>query len=394
MLYRRFGKTEIKMPVLSLGFMRSMHRWQDLPLRKIPRASQQNMGEIVAAALKVGINHFETARGYGSSERQLGQILQALPRQTITVQTKILANPDPDDFRRQFLDSVQRLELKHVDLLAIHGINDHRSFWYACRGNGCLAAARRLQAEGRVGHVGFSGHGSSEIILEAVRHEKDGGFDYLNLHWYYILQVHLQAIQEANRRDMGVFIISPTDKGGMLNTPSLQMKEQCAPLSPMLFNDLFCLSRPEIQTLSIGASSPTDLDEHMKVLDLLGREDDNQLRQIDARLKKLMEAAIGHDRPEWLWHKLPEWEKCPGYINIRMILWLFNLARGWGLLDFARRRYQQLGRDMQWVPGCSASEVNSYDFSKALQDAPLPAGEIVELLGKAHELLGKEEGKM
>jgi hypothetical protein len=49
---------------------------------------------------------------------------------------------------------------------------------------------------------------------------------------------------------------------------------------------------------------------------------------------------------------------------------------------------------MQWVPGCSASEVNSYDFSKALQDAPLPAGEIVELLGKAHELLGKEEGKM
>lgn len=390
MLYRRFGKTEIQMPVLSLGLMRSMHQWQDLPLQKIPQTSQNNLREIVETALNLGINHFETARGYGSSERQLGHILQDLPRNEITVQTKISANADPDDFTNQFLDSLERLGLEHVDLLAIHGINDHRSLWHACRKNGCLAAARRLQTQGKIGHVGFSSHGSTEIILEAIRHENDGGFDYLNLHWYYICQIHWQAILAANQRDMGVFIISPTDKGGMLNEPSAQLKELCAPLSPMLFNDLFCLSRPEIKTLSIGASSPRDFDEHIKVLTLLKQGERCQLQAIELRLNKMMQEKTGFARPDEMWHSLPAWEKSPGYINIPMIIWLYNLARGWGLIDFARRRYQQLGRDMRWVPGCNASGANKHDFAKVLQSAPLPAGDVLELLNKAHTLLRKE----
>ncbi len=392
MLYRRFGKTEIQMPVLSLGFMRSMHQWQDLPVKEIPQASQNNLRAIVERAMQLGINHFETARGYGSSERQLGLILQDLQGSEITVQTKISANPDPDDFSRQFLDSLERLGLERVDLLAIHGINDHRTLWYSCRKNGCLAAARRLQAQGKVGHIGFSGHGSNEIMLAAIRHEKDGGFDYLNLHWYYIFQIHRQAIQEAKQRDLGVFIISPTDKGGMLNTPSAQIKKGCAPLSAMLFNDLFCLSNPEVQTISIGASSPNDFAEHIKVLDLLNEGNGRQLEQIDTRLKKLMQEETGYARPDWMWQTLPEWEKSPGYINIPMIIWLFNLARGWGLLDFARRRYQQLGHDMPWVPGCNAAEVDRYDLAKVLQNAPLPAEKIIDLLKKAHALLGEEKG--
>ena len=65
---------------------------------------------------------------------------------------------------------------------------------------------------------------------------------------------------------MGVFIISPTDKGGHLHTPSLKLLDLCSPLHPIEFNDLFCLRDKRIHTLSVGASSPEDLDIHLSAI--------------------------------------------------------------------------------------------------------------------------------
>ena len=76
-----------------------------------------------------------------------------------------------------------------------------------------IAAARQLQKEGKIRVIGFSGHGPVDIQLEAIRHKQQGGFDYFNLHWYYIYQVNNPALEEASHKRIGVFIISPTDKG-------------------------------------------------------------------------------------------------------------------------------------------------------------------------------------
>ena len=45
----------------------------------------------------------------------------------------------------------------------------------------------------------------------------DNFFDYVNLHWYFINQTNSKVINLANKHDLGVFIISPTDKGGHLH---------------------------------------------------------------------------------------------------------------------------------------------------------------------------------
>jgi len=54
-----------------------------------------------------------------------------------------------------------------------------------------------LQKEGLARHIGFSGHGPCEVIVDAIQHEEDGGFDFVNLHWYYILDVNRKAIDLA-----------------------------------------------------------------------------------------------------------------------------------------------------------------------------------------------------
>ncbi len=68
MKYRRFGRTEIRMPVISCGRMRYQYKWQDVDPDAIPRDNQENLEATICRAFELGINHFETARGYGSSE--------------------------------------------------------------------------------------------------------------------------------------------------------------------------------------------------------------------------------------------------------------------------------------------------------------------------------------
>ncbi len=55
-------------------------------------------------------------------------------------------------------------------------------------------------------------------------------FDYVNLHWYSIFQCNWPVIAEAAQRDMGVFIISPADKGGATRTPLYRGCKNCAHL--------------------------------------------------------------------------------------------------------------------------------------------------------------------
>jgi predicted aldo/keto reductase-like oxidoreductase len=336
-------------------------------------------------ALRLGIDHFETARGYGSSECQLGRVLEQVGRDRVILQTKVQPCADPERFSAEVRDSLARLRVARVDLLALHGVNDHRALWHACRPGGCLAAARRLQARGLVGSVGFSGHGPTEVLLDAVRHRGDGGFDYVNLHWYAIFRRHTAVLEQAAARDLGVFIISPTDKGGLLHRPPSLLGELCAPLSPMQFNDLVCLLRPEVTTISVGASRPSDFHDHHAALTHLDQPD--LVTAIDRRWQAAMHAATGQPRPDDHWPAWPSFADLPGYINVAYIFWLENLVLGWDLGEYARARYALLGRENAWVPGNNAAHADDWDWTEIARGTGLTATELVERLRRAHALL-------
>ena len=42
MIYRRFGRTELKMPVFTCGGMRYQHGWHDVPPEEIQAAEAQD----------------------------------------------------------------------------------------------------------------------------------------------------------------------------------------------------------------------------------------------------------------------------------------------------------------------------------------------------------------
>jgi uncharacterized protein len=388
MQYRRFGRTELQMPVFSCGGMRYQHKWQDIPLAEVPAENQRNLEATISRSLAVGINHIETARFYGSSEVQLGQILPKLNRQDFIFQTKVAPVADPQEFRKTFELCLSRLNLEYVDLLGIHGINNEELAEYTLCDGGCWEVAKQLQAEGKVRFIGFSTHGTTDTIVRAIETDK---FDYVNLHWYYVNQTNWPAVEAATRHDMGVFIISPTNKGGLLNQPSAKLVELCQPLSPIVFNNLFCLSHPQIHTLSIGAATPSDFDEHLQTLPLL----DRAAELLPPIINRLEQAATSKLGAEWVrtWKEgLPALSDTPGNINIHTILWLRNLAIAYDMIEYGQMRYNLLENAGHWFPGAKANNIEALDFSTCLAASP-HATKIPALLRETDLLLGGMEVK-
>jgi len=390
MEYRRFGKTELRMPVLTAGCMRFQASWKAEETDKITDEGQANVLACLRRALELGINHVETARGYGTSEYQVGLALKALPREEILLQTKVGPTETGEQFLADFEDSMTRLGVDGVDLLSIHGINNAEKLDRSVRPGGCLDVLAKLQAAGRVQHVGFSTHGPAEIVVKAI---ETGRFEYVNLHWFWIDQTRWPAVRAATDRDMGVFIISPTDKGGKLQAPSEKLVRLCKPLSPIAFNDLFCLGHEEVHTLSIGASVPTDYDEHNGAVERLGEADTPELvRQIVERLEGECRAVLGETWCETWGEGLPGWPDTPHEVNIPLILWLYNLAKALDLVEYAKGRYGLLGNGGDWFPGSKLGDVDPAELAGVLAGSP-HAEKIPALLAEAHALFGGEDSK-
>ena len=340
MRYRRFGKANLLLSVFSLGTMRCL-------------ASPSEAQATIQQAVALGINHLETARGYGRSEEYLGLALRDLsvPREQLYVTTKLPPTPDAEQMRQGIDRSLACLQLDYLDCLAIHGINTWEHLAWVKEASGCMQAVREAMVEGRVRHVGFSTHGSLELILAAINTDL---FEFVNLHYYYFFQRHERAVELAYEKDMGVFIISPADKGGRLYTPPDTLQQLCQPFSPLELNYRFLLSDRRITTLSIGPANPEELIGPLRVADRdypLTASEIAAIERLEARLSQ----ALAADRCSQCYQCLP----CPENINIPEVLRLRNLAVAYDMTDFSQYRYRMFENAGHWFLGNKANRCTS-----------------------------------
>lgn len=332
MQYRRFGKTNFPVSVFSLGTMRGL-------------SDPSQFSEILQQAVQYGINHIETASAYGNSEQYIGETLKRLEvaRTDLYITTKLPPVSNPDQMAANLDASLNRLQVNYLDNVAIHGLNTWEHLSWVTGDNNCIAPLHKAQKQGKIRQIGFSTHAPLEIILAAI---DTNLFSFVNLHYYYFWQRNEPAVAAAYANDMGVFIISPTDKGGQLYAPPEKLQQLCAPFSPQVLNYRFLLSDPRITTLSLGAATPSEL---FPALDIADNTDalTSQEKAALARLEQQLETALGTDKCSQCYQCLP----CPEEINIPEVLRLRNLAVAYDMTGFGQYRYGMFENAGHWFWG-------------------------------------------
>lgn len=309
-------------------------------------ASLQVFEQTLQSAIAQGINHIETAAGYGNSERYLGHALQAdlgVPRSDLYITTKIPPCAQAEPMAEQIQSALERLQLDYIDCLAIHGLNTEEHLAWVTHPTGCMQAIRAAQAQGQIRHVGFSTHGSQAVIRAAIA---TGYFEFINLHYYYFFPHHAVVIDWAQQQDMGVFIISPADKGGLLYTPPDQLRTLCEPFEPLALTYRWLLSDPRITTLSVGPAQPQELAPALALADADQPLTDAE-QSILERLQAHQQKILATDRCSQCYACLP----CPELIHIPEVLRLRNLAVAYDMTQFGQYRYRMFENAGHWFPG-------------------------------------------
>jgi len=367
MRFRRFGKTNLSFSVFSLGTMRYL-------------TSEENACRTIDRAIELGINHIETARGYGNSEQYLGTALKAgLPRQQVYITSKVPPTADRDSMARSIDQSLETLGIDYLDCFAVHGLNTWEHLAWVKDPRGCMQAVRQAVQDGRIRHVGFSTHAPLEVILQAISTDQ---FEFVNLHYYLFNPRNAAAVTLAHAQDMGVFIISPADKGGMLFTAPETLVDLCRPLTPLELNYRFLLSDPRITTLSFGAANSTELDQLLQICDRtepLTAAETQTLEQLNAHAQWVLKT----DRCSQCDQCLP----CPESINIPEVLRLRNLATAYDMTAFGQYRYRMFENAGHWFPGNKANRCT--DCGECLPRCPEQLN-IPNLLRDTHDRLNGE----
>jgi predicted aldo/keto reductase-like oxidoreductase len=242
-IYRTLGKTGLKLPVVSMGAMKS-----DNP-------------KLLEAALKGGIIHFDTAQSYqeGRNEEMVGDFMKQYQRESFIVATKIglrQQNLTKEEFFAKVDVSLQRLKTNYIDILYLHGV---RSREVALDPN-LLSILVELKKSGKVKFVGVSTHTNmAEVIRAAVEAQI---YDVILTSYNFKLENVTdltQAIAEAAKAGLGI-IAMKTMAGVYWDKEKTKKINTKAALK-------WALQNPNIHTTIPGFTSFDQLEECLSVID-------------------------------------------------------------------------------------------------------------------------------
>ena len=221
--YNELGKTGVLVSELCLGTMTFGGKgfWE-----VVGQVPQDEVNQIVKTSLANGINFIDTANAYseGLSESLLGEALQKLgvPRQEVVIATKVRLRMGPGAnqvglSRLHIIDSVndslQRLNLSHIDLLYIHSVDPITPLEETMRG------LEDVVRSGKVRYLGVSNHPAWMVMKANAYAEKMGWTKFVASQNFYSIasrDIEREIIPMAQSENISIMPWSPL-AGGFLS---------------------------------------------------------------------------------------------------------------------------------------------------------------------------------
>ena len=230
MIYRKFQ--DLQLSGLGLGMMR-------LPVLDGDdnTVDEAKTAEMIDFCLQSGINYFDTAWGYhgGNSELAAGKILSRYPRESYYLASKFpgydLSNMDKVE--EIFEKQLEKCRTPYFDFYLFHNVYEGNIDAYLDPRYGILDYLLKQKANGRIRHLGFSAHGSIDVIkrfLDAYGQHMEFGQLQLNyMDWHF--QNAQEKAELLTKSDIPIWVMEPL-RGGKLAAASQELTEKMHSLRP------------------------------------------------------------------------------------------------------------------------------------------------------------------
>ncbi len=284
---------------------------------------QQELDRMVDYCMEHGANYFDTAYMYveGKSENAIGKSLKRYDRKDFMLADKspIYKMKTREDVRKIFEEQLQKCQVEYFDFYMCHNINKNTYDTY--KNVHMVEELVKLKKEGLIKYLGFSFHGTPEILKEVV---KDYKWDFAQLQVNYldwdVVKAHEQydIVQEQG---IPVTVMEPLRGGGLVNLSEKAMAKlkSNSDNTPAAFGLRWAASRDNVVTVLSGMSNLQQVKENIQTF-IDYKEMDEKEEQLADEIAKIIQSQGEINCTACKYCT----EVCPRGINIPAIFALYN----------------------------------------------------------------------
>lgn len=297
MKYNVLGKTGLNVSRIGFG---------GIPIQHV---SGEDVNKIISKCIELGINFFDTARGYTVSEELLGNALSG-KRQNVYIATKTMAR-DYDGMMSDVEISLKNLKTDYIDLYQLHNVGSPEEYDKAMNKGGAYEALIKLQEEGVVKHIGITSH-KIPIVEKALQ---SGAFATIQFPFSVVERQAEEIFMKAYEKNIGTIAMKPM-AGGALRDGRKSLK--------------FILESPYLSVAIPG------MDSIEQVIENAGAADDAPMTDEDRQSIIKIAKELGQTFCRRCGYCLP----CPEDINIPIMFLMEAYYTRYDLKDWAVSRYK------------------------------------------------------
>jgi predicted aldo/keto reductase-like oxidoreductase len=194
------GRTGLTVKILGFG---------GIPIQRV---SEEEAVKVVRRCYEIGINYYDTARTYTTSEERIGKALEDVREEVI------LATKSHQRKSKELLEelevSLDNLKTDWIDIYQLHSVSSYDSWEQIKAPGGALEGLYKARDEGKIEHLGITSH-NPEVLADIIREDI---FETIMIPYNYLtLKPEEELLPLCRERNVGTVIMKPFGGGAFSN---------------------------------------------------------------------------------------------------------------------------------------------------------------------------------
>jgi predicted aldo/keto reductase-like oxidoreductase len=313
--YRILGRTGLKVTTVGMGCM----------ITSDP--------SVITRAADMGINYFDTARGYqqGNNERMVAAALGAR-RKNVIISTKSHA-PNKEELQKHLETSLRELNTDYIDIWFLHGKGSPDEI-----ADDMIEVQQLAKKQGKIRFTGVSTHNGQQQLLPWMAQK--GVFDVVLTGYNFTMGVDMdKAIETAAKAGLGVVAMKVMAGGTRRMKPDDPVLKKLSQEGAMLAALKWVIKKPNIATTIPSITDMDQLDENLKAMSV----------PFSAGDEKILSAHLEAIRPLYC-RMCGECDgACQKGLPVADVLRFLTYADGYGQFALGRERFMELSAEHKSV---------------------------------------------